>query len=141
MPAHTSFTTRIAGALALSFTLAASDASAWEDMERDNAAPIETGLASWYGEEVAIGKKNGALIYNDTPSGIPFNPNVISAAHRTLPLGSCVLVKTEDKSLQITVTDRGPAEWTGKIIDISRKGAEVLGFKDDGRTHVKLYPC
>jgi rare lipoprotein A len=139
MSEFNAFSTRIGGAIAISFGLAASGVQA-----RDFEGPkplIAEGLASWYGEEMAIGEKNGRLIYNDTPSGIPFNPNVISAAHRTLPLGSCVLVKTENKSLKITVTDRGPAEWTGKIIDISRKGAEVLGFKDNGKTHVKLFPC
>ncbi len=138
MPANNNFKTRIGGALAISFGLAAAPASG---RDVDELQPIQVGLASWYGEEVAVGKENGRLVYNDTASGDPFNPNIISAAHRTLPLGSCVLVKTEDRSLEVTVNDRGPAAWTGKIIDISRKGAEVLGFKDDGKARVELYPC
>jgi Lytic transglycolase len=74
------------------------------------------------GEEMAIGKKNGKLIYKDTASGDPFNPNIIRAAHRTLPLGSCVLVKVGDETLEVIINDRGPAEWTENIIDITRVG-------------------
>ena len=138
MPTRHSLITHIGGAITITFALAANNAQA-KDVDR--AEPIETGLASWYGEEVAIGRRNGNLIYKDTASGDPFNPNLIRAAHRTLPLGTCVVVETEDDSLEVIINDRGPAEWTGNIIDITRAGAEELGFKDAGKAPVELFYC
>jgi len=78
-----------------------------------------SGLASWYGEEVAG---------NRTASGERFNPDGITVAHRTLPLGSVVEITALDTSRSILarVTDRGPGR-RDREIDLSRGAARLLG--------------
>lgn len=127
---------KLAGALTIAFGVSAGAQAAQK--------PIQVGTASWYGEEMAKGKKNGKLRYNKTASGQEFSPNRISAAHKTLPLGSCVLavVKSTGRKLVVEINDRGPYS-KGRIIDFSRKAAEELGFKHKGEAKVALYrvPC
>lgn len=79
----------------------------------------DTGLASWYGEEMSG---------NRTASGEPFDANAITAAHRTLPLGSFVEVTSLDtgRSILVRITDRGPGR-RDRIIDLSRGAARLLG--------------
>ena len=92
----------------------------------------KTGIASWYGDEFG-----GRL----TANGEIFDPALVSAAHKTLPMPSVVRVTNLDngKSLVVRVNDRGPYV-SGRIIDMSREGARLLGFKDEGiaRVRVKL---
>lgn len=78
-----------------------------------------TGLASWYGEEVAG---------NRTASGERFDPDGVTVAHRTLPLGSVVEVTALDtgRSILARVTDRGPGR-RDREIDLSRGAARLLG--------------
>jgi rare lipoprotein A len=78
-----------------------------------------TGLASWYGEEVAG---------NRTASGERFDPDGFTVAHRTLPLGSVVEVTVRDtgRSILARVTDRGPGR-RDREIDLSRGAARLLG--------------
>jgi len=78
-----------------------------------------SGLASWYGEELAG---------NLTASGERFDPNGITVAHRTLPLGSIVEVTARDtgRSILARVTDRGPGR-KDREIDLSRGAARLLG--------------
>jgi rare lipoprotein A (peptidoglycan hydrolase) len=90
----------------------------------------ETGIASWYGSEF-----DGKM----TANGEIFDLNVVSAAHPTLPLPSLVRVTnlSNNKSIIVRVNDRGP--FVGdRIIDLSEKGAEILGFKEQGKTEVKI---
>jgi rare lipoprotein A len=88
----------------------------------------ETGIASWY----------GAKFHNrQTANGQIFDMNSISAAHRTLPLPSVVQVTnlSNGRSLKILVNDRGPFAH-GRIIDLSRRAAQLLGFERAGTARV-----
>jgi len=91
---------------------------------------VETGVASWYGPNF-----HG----NRTANGEPFDMNSISAAHRTLPLPSMVRVTNLENGrvLNVRVNDRGPFS-RGRIIDMSRRAAELLGFKDKGTAMVRV---
>jgi len=90
----------------------------------------QRGLASWYGEEFA------GL---PTASGEIFRPERVSAAHRTLPLGSIVEVRNEKngRALRVKVTDRGPFV-AGRIVDLSKAAAVELGSLVDGVVPVTL---
>ena len=90
----------------------------------------EIGIASWYGPKFH-GRK--------TANGEIFNQNIISAAHRTLPLPSVVRVINleNDKELNITINDRGPFA-RGRIIDLSKKAAEELDMIKKGTARVRV---
>src|SRR5436305_14743248 len=90
----------------------------------------ETGLASWYGE---------AFDGQATANGEVFNLNELSAAHKTLPLPSVVEVTNlrNGRSMQLRVNDRGPYV-DGRIIDVSRRAAQLLGFEMAGTTPVRV---
>ena len=90
----------------------------------------ETGIASWYGDEFG-----GRL----TANGEIFDPALVSAAHKTLPMPSVVRVTNFDngRSLVVRVNDRGPFV-AGRIIDLSREAARLLGFKDKGIARVRV---
>ena len=104
-------------------------AGKWYYPERDLRYD-KTGIASWYGDQFA-----GKL----TANGEIFDPELVSAAHKTLPMPSVVRVTNLDngKSLVVRVNDRGPYV-TGRIIDMSRAGARLLGFKDEGIARVRV---
>jgi rare lipoprotein A len=86
------------------------------------------GTASWYGRDFD-GKK--------TASGEVFDSRRLTAAHKTLPLGSIAVVKNLEngKEILVTVNDRGPFK-SGRILDVSEYAAEMLGFKERGLTTV-----
>jgi rare lipoprotein A len=65
------------------------------------------------------------------------NPNAMTAAHKTLPLGSVVKVVDQrtGKSVRVTINDRGPY-IKGRIIDLSKTAATKLGFKNAGTAKV-----
>ena len=90
----------------------------------------ETGVGSWYGDEFA-----GRLAAN----GEIFDPNKVSTAHKTLPMPSVVRVTNLDngKSLVVRVNDRGPFV-SGRIIDLSREAARLIGYKDSGIAKVRV---
>lgn len=90
----------------------------------------ETGIASWYGP-----KFDG----RPTANGETFDMNLISAAHRTLPMPSIVRVTNlqNGRSLKVRVNDRGPFAH-GRIIDMSRRGAQLLGFEQAGTAKVRV---
>jgi rare lipoprotein A len=92
----------------------------------------ETGIASWYGPNFH-GRK--------TANGETFDMALISAAHRTLPMPSVVRVTNlgNGRSLIVRINDRGPFA-RGRIIDLSRRAAELLGFTSQGTAmvHVRL---
>src|SRR5882757_8715853 len=90
----------------------------------------ETGIASWYGE---------AFHGKDTANGETFDLNAITAAHRTLPMPTIVEVTNLDngRSLQVRVNDRGPYA-RGRIIDLSRRSAQLLGFEGQGTAKVRV---
>src|SRR5262249_28596181 len=90
----------------------------------------ETGIASWYGPDFD-GK--------DTALGEPYDMNDLTAAHRTLPMPSMVRVtKLENgRVLALRVNDRGPYA-KGRILDVSRRGAQLLGFDANGTARVRV---
>jgi rare lipoprotein A len=90
----------------------------------------ETGIASWYGPNFH-GKP--------TANGEIFDMNKVSAAHRTLPLPSVVRVTNLDngRSLKMRVNDRGPFARE-RIIDVSRRSAQLLGFYREGTARVRV---
>lgn len=90
----------------------------------------ETGMASWYGEDF-----NGKR----TANGERYNMNTLTAAHRTLPLPSIVKVTNlqNGRSVILRVNDRGPYV-KDRIIDLSKRGAQLLGYMGQGTTKVKV---
>lgn len=91
---------------------------------------VETGIASWYGDEFH-GKR--------TANGDTFNKWALTAAHRTLPMPSVVKVTNLEngRSIELTVNDRGPFAH-GRIIDVSHRAADLLGFTNNGTAKVKV---
>jgi rare lipoprotein A len=91
---------------------------------------VQTGLASWYGPEFH-GKK--------TASGEIFNMYQLTAAHRTLPLGSYVMVTNlrNGKSVRVRINDRGPFV-RGRIIDLSYAAAKLIDLIGPGVAPVKV---
>ncbi len=90
----------------------------------------EIGTASWYGDDFH-GKP--------TANGEVYNMTNITAAHPTLPLPSLVRVTNlrNNKSVIVRVNDRGPFAKS-RVIDVSERAADLLGFKDQGTTEVKV---
>lgn len=92
---------------------------------------IEKGIASWYGADF-----HGQL----TASGEVYNMHELTAAHRTLPFNTIVLVKNVEngRTVVVRINDRGPYVQN-RIIDLSKKAARKLGMLKSGTAHVKLY--
>ena len=90
----------------------------------------ETGIASWYGEDF-----HGKY----TANGEVFNLNAATAAHRTLPMPSVVQVTNLEngRTIQVRVNDRGPFA-RGRILDLSRRSAQLLGFEGKGTARVRV---
>lgn len=96
-----------------------------EDLNYD-----ETGIASWYGQDF-----HGKF----TANGDVFDLNALTAAHRTLPMPSVVQVTNLEngRTLKLRVNDRGPYA-RGRIIDVSRRAAQLLGFDGTGTAKVRV---
>ncbi len=90
----------------------------------------ETGIASWYGPTFH-GKR--------TANGEIFDQNELTAAHRTLQMPSLVRVTNLEngRSIVVRINDRGPFS-KGRVIDVSKRSAELLGFKAKGTAKVRL---
>lgn len=75
-----------------------------------------------------------------TASGKPFNALNLTAAHRTLPLGTRVKVTNlrNGRSVVVVINDRGPALRTGRSIDLSLGAARALGMIRDGVVPVAI---
>ena len=89
-----------------------------------------TGIASWYGYPFH-GQR--------TANGDIYDMNAMTAAHQTLPMPSYVRVTNLEngRSVVLQVNDRGPFVQ-GRIIDVSRRAADLLGFAEKGTTLVKV---
>jgi rare lipoprotein A len=74
-----------------------------------------------------------------TASGERFDPDALTAASRTLPIGSTVLVTNpkNGKSVIVRINDRGP-HVRGRSLDLSRRAAEELGITDKGVARLKI---
>lgn len=90
----------------------------------------ETGIASWYGPDFD-GKA--------TANGERYDMNALTAAHRTLPMPTVVRVTNLEngRSIRLRVNDRGPYA-RGRIIDVSRRAAQMLGFHANGTARVRV---
>lgn len=82
-------------------------------------------LASWY--------DHGKV----TANGERFKPDGLTAAHKTLPFGTEVWIKHDDKTVKVRINDRGPF-IKGRQIDLSRGAARKLGIKDKGVVKLKI---
>src|SRR4051812_20102849 len=90
---------------------------------------LSCGAASWY------------ALRSRTASGEMMNPAAMTAAHKTLPLGSKVKVTNlrNGSSVVVRINDRGPFV-KGRLIDLSKGAAQRLGFIGAGHTRVQIEP-
>jgi rare lipoprotein A len=99
---------------------------------RETQKKVIRGQASWYGPGFH-GKK--------TASGEIFDQGRLTAAHKTLPLGTKAKVTNLENgnSVEVEINDRGP--YVGdRVIDLSRAAANALGFVESGLTLVRIEP-
>lgn len=92
----------------------------------------KVGTASWYGSRYGFHGKA-------TANGDIYNKNLLTAAHKTLPMPSLVEVTNLEngRSLVVMVNDRGPYAYNREI-DLSEKSANILGFRHKGTAKVKV---
>jgi rare lipoprotein A len=93
-------------------------------------ATTQIGMASWYGP---------GFHGRETASGEPFNQHALTAAHRTLPLGTEAKVTNlaTGQSVHVKINDRGPYV-PGRHLDLSRAAAALLGLMKKGVAKVKI---
>lgn len=87
-------------------------------------ASANTMVASWYD----CAKPGECSKSKRTASGQKFNPNALTAAHKTLPFGTKLKVTHKGRSVIVTVNDRGPF-IKGRHLDLSRAAARAIGCK------------
>jgi rare lipoprotein A len=94
---------------------------------------LEEGLASYYGEGMEGGR---------TASGEKLDSKALTAAHRTLPFGTCLRVVNMEnrRSVEVRVNDRGPFK-AGRVVDVSLAAARKLELVGKGLARVRLYRC
>jgi rare lipoprotein A len=124
-------------ALALALVLSvASCASAEAATPRAHATHVDAGwsqagMATWYGD---------ALAGHKTASGERFDPSAMTAAHRTLPIGTWVEVTRVDtgKRVRVRINDRGPFGKHDRVIDLSKGAAKRIDMLRAGVVRVEL---
>jgi len=91
---------------------------------------LERGQASWYGPRFH-GRR--------TASGERYDMHALTAAHKTLPFGTLVRVRSlvTGREVEVRINDRGPF-GAGRVIDVSRAAAEALGMMGLGVKDVLL---
>ncbi len=96
----------------------------------ENFHLVETGIASWYGP---------GFHADHTANGELFDQNELTAAHRTLQLPALARVTNLENghSVVVRVNDRGPF-LHGRIMDVSMRAAQLLGFANKGTARVRL---
>jgi rare lipoprotein A len=92
----------------------------------------QEGVASYYAD---------SLHGNPTASGEPYDKNALTAAHKTLPFGTRLMVTNLDngKSVVVRINDRGP-HVKSRIIDVSGAAAKALDLVDSGLATVRIEP-
>lgn len=117
--------------IAISMLLGAAPVAA-QDVASPAAAPaaLASGVASYYGD---------AHAGNRTASGERFDPDDMTAAHRTLPFGTRLRVTdpSTGRSVVVRVNDRGPFH-KGRVLDLSEAAARELGIVRRGRALVQF---
>ncbi|MBB3035464.1 rare lipoprotein A (peptidoglycan hydrolase) [Erythrobacter lutimaris] len=108
----------------------AEEAAAPSPTPSTSESPMGAGEASYYGHELAG---------NRTASGEVFDPGQLTAAHRTLPLGSKVRVTNprNGESVVVRINDRGPFHGN-RVIDLSTAAARTIGLIRSGTGRVNL---
>ena len=98
--------------------------------ERSGVGMVQYGVASWYGQ-----KFHG----NPTASGEIYDMYQLTAAHKTLPLGTYVMVTNleNNRSVEVKINDRGPFV-KGRIIDLSYSAARSIDMVEKGTARVKV---
>lgn len=104
-----------------------------------SGTPSQAGAASGHAQS------GNASYYHDrfhgrrTASGAAYNKNALSAAHKSLPLGSQVRVTDtrSGRSVVVQINDRGPY-GRGRVIDLSRAAAREIGLVNKGVAKVRL---
>jgi rare lipoprotein A len=99
-------------------------------VERVERRESEQGIASWYGP---------GFHGKPTASGEIYDMHALTAAHRTLPLGTMIEVRNLEngRTTIARVNDRGPHR-RGRIVDLSLAGAQALGIEQSGTARVRL---
>jgi rare lipoprotein A len=108
---------------AFALALVMSPARAQHGLSADDV--VQVLRASWYD----CRKAGECSASKRTASGERFNPQGLTAAHRTLPLGTRLRICHGNVCTVCRVNDRGPARWTGKDIDLSLGCARAIGFR------------
>jgi rare lipoprotein A len=103
---------------------------------------LAVGLAAM--ATIPVRAENGVASFyrgGRTASGETTGPASLTAAHRTLPFGTLVLVTNihNGKTIVVRITDRGPY-GRGRIIDVSRAAARELDMIDSGTASVSIEP-
>jgi rare lipoprotein A len=132
--------------------------SSWNQASWAQAAPQRRASVAHHRRVAAVSRRQAALAAKPaaatdgsvgiasfykyeakTASGEQFKPSELTAAHRTLPFGTRLRVTNvaTGQSVTVRVNDRGPFV-PGRVVDVSRSAAEVLGMVDRGITKVKL---
>ena len=134
----TELSNRTARALAISLALLIGPviqgcSSAPPHVDRFPGYPIgfvERGVASWYGP---------GFHGNKTANGERYDMHKLTAAHRTLPLGSIAVVHsmTSGRHVTVRINDRGPFA-RGRVLDLSLAGAQALGMTGNGTDQIEL---
>lgn len=89
--------------------------------------------ATWY----QVDGSKVAWTYHGNPAA-RMAPGCLTAAHLSLPFGTRLRVTRAGRSVEVTVTDRGPEAWTGSGLDLSLAAAEALGMRALGRATVEV---
>lgn len=119
----------------VSAAIAAPHATASHDPAEEAAdadgSHVGTGVASYYGQELAG---------NRTASGERFNPEELTAAHRTLAFNSKVRVTNmaNGQSVIVRINDRGPFGGHKRVIDVSHAAAREIGMHRSGTARVSM---
>jgi rare lipoprotein A (peptidoglycan hydrolase) len=99
----------------------------------EHATFVQEGMASWYGK---------GFVGHKTASGERFDARAMSAAHRTLPLGTIVRVTNlrNGRTVEVRINDRGPVNRakTRRILDLSKSAATALGMADAGIAKIRI---
>ncbi len=97
---------------------------------RERVREATRGVASWYGM---------AFSGKPTASGEPFDPQALTAAHRTLPFGTVVEVRSlvNGRTVRVRINDRGPHSHN-RVIDLSEAAARELGLRGRGTKLVEM---
>ena len=86
----------------------------------------QCGEASWYGE---------AFRGRTTANGETFDPDAMTAAHKTLPFGTMLVVQYHGKRVEVRINDRGPFS-DNRVLDLSKAAAQRLGYVSEGVAEV-----